>query len=41
MAAISDFTRNAITKAPRPYVRHAWKPYGTHQSYDFAPILYI
>ena len=31
MAAILDFTRNAITKAPHPYVRHALKPYGTHR----------
>ena len=25
---------------PYPYVRHALKPYGTHQNYDFVSILY-
>ena len=43
MAAILDFTRNAISKVrsgQHPHVRHALKTYGTHQNFAFAFISY-
>ena len=43
MAAILDFTRDAITKVHSDHTHmseFALKPYGTHQNYDFASFLY-